>query len=196
MKVLHSYMLNMQFTPFPDLYTPRLHLRRLTPDDANEIFFLRTDKEVQRYIDRPKPQSLDETIKYINDINALLDNNESILWGISFGTDPTVIGYICLFHVEIENCRCEVGYLLHTDQHKKGLMKEALAAVLAYGFDIMQLHSIVASINPGNVASIALLRRVGFTQEAYFKENFFYNGKFLDTAIFTIFNSSHSSNNQ
>lgn len=188
-------MLKMQFTPFPDIHTPRLHLRHLTPDDANEIFFLRTDEEVQRYIDRPKPKSIEEAIKYINDINTSIDKNESILWGISVPSNPALIGYICLFHVEVENCRCEVGYLLHPAYHKKGLMKEALSAVLSYGFETMHLHSIIANINPGNVASIALLRSVGFVQEGYFKENFFYDGKFLDTAIFTIFNSSHSSGN-
>lgn len=189
-------MLNMQFAPFPEIHTSRLHLRRLRVDDADEIFFLRTDKEVQRYIDRPKPQSIDEAIKYINDMNTVIDNNESILWGISLNTNSELVGYICLFHVEIENCRCEVGYLLHPALHRKGLMKEALTAVLDYGFDTMKLHSIIANINPGNTASIALLKNVGFIQEGYFKENFFYNGKFLDTAIFTMFNPAQTSNNQ
>lgn len=186
----------MQFSPFPDIHAPRLQLRRLALDDANDIFFLRTDKEVQRYIDRPKPQSIEEAIKYINDINAAIDKNESILWGISLASDPKLIGYICLFHVEVENSRCEIGYLLHPAYHKQGLMKEAIIAVLSYGFDTMQLHSIVANINPGNIASSALLRSVGFIKEAYFKENFFFNGKFLDTEIFTILNPAQSSNNQ
>jgi len=57
--------------------------------------------------------------------------------------------------------------------------------VLAFGFIELHLHSIEANVNPGNAASIRLLERNHFTREAYFRENFFYNGKFLDTVIYS-----------
>ncbi len=50
----------------------------------------------------------------------------------------------------------------------------------------MNLHSIEANVNPGNTASIKLLEKNNFTREAYFKENYFYDGKFLDTAIYSL----------
>ncbi|MGE5859464.1 MAG: GNAT family N-acetyltransferase, partial [Ignavibacteria bacterium] len=57
---------------------------------------------------------------------------------------------------------------------------------LNYGFKVMNLHSIEANVNPDNKASIRLLERNNFTREAYFKENYFYNGKFLDSAIYSL----------
>ena len=69
-------------------------------------------------------------------------------------------------------------------------MNEAMDIVLDYGINIMQLHSIEANVDPGNTASIKLLEKKGFVKEAHFKENLFYNGKFLDTAIYSLINSA------
>ena len=83
-----------------------------------------------------------------------------------------------------ENYRAELGYLLHPSHQQKGLMQEAVVAVLLYGFSAIKLHSVEANINPANVASKKLLEKNGFVQEAYFKENFYYNGRFMDAAIY------------
>jgi ribosomal-protein-alanine N-acetyltransferase len=68
----------------------------------------------------------------------------------------------------------------------KGIMQEALSAVLNYGFELLKLHSVEANVNPNNVSSIKLLERNGFVREAYFKENYYYNNQFLDTAIYSL----------
>ena len=84
------------------------------------------------------------------------------------------------------NYRAEIGYRLHPAQHGKGIMNEALKAVLDYGFNVMNLHSVEANTNPGNKESISLLERNGFIREGYFKENYFYDGKFLDSAVYSL----------
>jgi ribosomal-protein-alanine N-acetyltransferase len=55
----------------------------------------------------------------------------------------------------------------------------------------MKLHSIEAHVNPNNIASIKLLEKNGFIREAYFKEDYFYDGKFLDTAVYSLLTSEH-----
>jgi ribosomal-protein-alanine N-acetyltransferase len=72
------------------------------------------------------------------------------------------------------------------DFQGKGIMQEAMSAVIKYGFEKMNLHSIEANVNPANESSIKLLERNDFIKEAYFKENYFYDGKFLDTAIYSL----------
>ena len=64
-------------------------------------------------------------------------------------------------------------------------MKEALLKIIDFGFDEMNLHSIEANINPGNAASAMLLESAGFIKEAYFKEDYFFNGAFHDTIIYS-----------
>jgi [ribosomal protein S5]-alanine N-acetyltransferase len=85
-----------------------------------------------------------------------------------------------------EHYRAEIGYALHPEHQGIGLMQEALNAVLDYGFTVMNLHSVEANVNPNNAASINLLQRNGFMREGMFRENYFYNGKFLDSAIYSL----------
>jgi [ribosomal protein S5]-alanine N-acetyltransferase len=79
-----------------------------------------------------------------------------------------------------------LGYVLHTAHQGKGIMAEALGAVLHYGFHTMKLHSAEANVNPENAASIRVLERQGFVREAYFRENYLFRGRFIDTAIYSL----------
>ena len=65
-------------------------------------------------------------------------------------------------------------------------MQEAMEAVLLYGFQKMKLDSVEANVNPFNAASIKLLEKNGFVREGYFRGNYYYNGKFLDSAIYAL----------
>ena len=178
--------MNISFDPFPQLITERLLLRRMTTDDANEMFFLRSDAEMLKYIDRAPARSIEEVIKFIEMVDANLVNNEGINWAISLKDDPKLVGNICFWRIEKEHYRAEIGYVLHPAHQGKGLMNEAMRAALDYGFNIMKLHSVEANVNPENTASINVLERHNFVREGYFKENYFYNGRFLDSAIYSL----------
>jgi [ribosomal protein S5]-alanine N-acetyltransferase len=180
-------MLELNFSPFPEIKTERLLLRRLTDADAPEILFLRSDEGVMKYIDREKAKSLDEAVAFIQMVNANIDKNEAIMWAITLQEKPnTLIGNIGFWRIINQHYRSEIGYMLHPNFWNKGIMKEALLAVTAYGFKKMNLHSIEAHINPGNAASGAVLEKTGFIREAYFKEDYFFKGEFIDTAIYSL----------
>jgi RimJ/RimL family protein N-acetyltransferase len=185
-------MLYLNFNPFPELTTERLLLRRMTTGDAKEVFFLRSDERVMKFIDKEPMSSVAEAENFISKINKDIDSNDLIQWGIVMKENPgRLIGTICLWHIRKEHYRAEIGYALHPDFWRKGLMKEAILKVIDYGFSTMNLHSIDANINPGNFGSAAILESTGFVQEAYFKEDFFYNGKFLDTVIYSLLNRNY-----
>ena len=179
-------MLTINFDPFPLLTTERLLLRRIEESDVNEIFILRSDKNVMEFIDRPAAKSIEEAALFIQKTNDLIKNNEAIQWAITLKNDPKLIGTICIWNISKEHHRGEIGYVLHTDVWGKGIMQEALTEVINFGFKIVKLHSIEANVNPNNIPSIKLLERNKFTKEAYFKENIYYDGKFLDTVIYSL----------
>jgi len=181
-------MLALQFQPFPLLSTERLLLRRLTQNDGNEIFLLRSDKEVMKYIDRPLAASLEDANQYLQKIEDLILADEAITWGITLNENDTVIGTMGFWRIEKEHYRAEIGYLLRPSLQGKGIMQDAISAALNYGFKTMKLHSVVANVNPENTASIKLLERNNFIREGYFRENYFYNGKFLDSALYSLLN--------
>lgn len=179
-------MLVVNFNPFPVLETERLVLRQVTEADVNELYFLRSNPGVMQYIDRPSLKSEEDAIALVGKITRLLQDNEGVNWGICLKENNTLLGTIALFNFAKEHYRCELGYLLHPDFQGKGLAQEALTTVLNYAFTILNLHSIEANVNPGNAASIKLLERNRFVREAYFREHFYFEGKFLDSAIYSL----------
>lgn len=180
-------MLELNFSPFPQINTERLLLRKLRDTDAPELFFLRSDDMVMKYIDREKPKSEEEALDFLQKVNANIDKNEAIMWGIALKDKPdTLIGNIGFWRIISQHYRAEVGYMLHPGFWGMGIMKEALLAAANFGFNTMKLHSIEAHINPENVASGKVLEAAGFVREAYFKEDYFFRGKFLDTAIYSL----------
>src|SRR5688572_8404831 len=87
-------MLLVNFDPFPILESERLLLRRITVNDANEIFRLRSDAETMKYVPRPLARNLDDAKAHISNIEAKIVANEGINWAITIKNDPAFIGII------------------------------------------------------------------------------------------------------
>lgn len=181
-------MLDINFTPFPNLETERLYLRRVVKEDVNEIFALRSNKETMKYIPRPLVKNEEDAMAHIAMIDEKIENNEGINWAITLKNDPKLIGLIGHYRIKPEHFRAEIGYMLLPEHHGKGIITEAIKETVKYGFEIMKLHSIEAVIDPENLASESVLQKSGFVKEAHFKENEYYEGRFLDSVIYSILN--------
>lgn len=184
-------MQQLSFSPFPLLTTQRLLLRQINEADAEQVFKLKCDKTTLEFLDKAPMESLAEAILQINKINQDASSNTGITWGIVLKEKPeTLIGSIGFWRIMKEHYRAEIGYMLLPEYFRKGYMNEAIKTVIDYGFKEMNLHSIEANINPENAASEALLKSNGFIKEAYHRENFYFNGSFKDSAIFSLLNKS------
>lgn len=153
----------INFTPFPSLTTERLILRRLSLEDEKEIYTIRSDERVNKYLDRQSCTSLDEALKFINKINAGILNNEWIYWVVSFKDNQKLIGTICLWNISDDSSKADIGFELLPEYQGKGIMQEAAKAVIEYGFNIMGLKRIEGEVAPGNTKSINLMRKFNFT---------------------------------
>ena len=176
----------INFQPFPVLNSDRLLLKQLSKDDEEQMFQLRSNPEIMKYIPRPLATSVIDAAHVINSINDGIKNNNSITWGIFLKPENKLIGTIGYVRMNKEYHRGEVGYLLDTKYQGMGIMKEALDTVLDYGFNVMKLHSVEAVVHPENKNSIKLLERNGFKKEGYFRQNQFYNLKFHDSVSYAL----------
>ncbi len=182
-------MLEPDFTSFPQLDTERLLIRKITHADANALLQLRSSEVVMQYIDKERSKTAEEIMVLIDRIENDANSGDGITWAICLKEEPEIlIGSIGLWRIIKQHYRAEIGYLLHPGFWGRGIAKEALQAVVAFGFRHIQLHSIEAHINPQNAASAALLESTGFIREAYFKEDFFFRGSFRDTAVYALLN--------
>ncbi len=183
-------MLQPDFSIFPEIKTERLLLRRIVPADAAQILILRSDEAVLQYLDRAPTTTLEEAAALITKISDSLSSNSGITWAITLAEDPsTLIGTIGYWKITPEHYRAEIGYMLQPAHWRKGIVNEAMIAVMDYGFNTLMLHSIEANVNPANRASAGLLEKLGFVREAYFRENYYYNGSFIDSAIYSKLNN-------
>ena len=155
-------MLHLNFTPFPQLNTERLVLRQLTIADAVAITDLRNNEIVNQYLGRPKTTTADEALLFIDKITQGINNNESMYWVIALKENNHLIGTICLWNIVPKEDTAEIGYELHPNFHGKGIMQEAMQAVIDFGFNTMQLKIITAFTAAANIASIKSLEKNNF----------------------------------
>ncbi|QQR86586.1 MAG: GNAT family N-acetyltransferase [Flavobacteriales bacterium] len=178
-------MLTLDLSDFPTLRTERLLLREPRMHDAAALFAMRSDERVMQYIGRRRATTLADAEELLARIDSERHANMSISWAITLNGDDTMIGTIGYYRIKFEHFRGEVGYMLHADHWRKGIMREAVEAVVQCGFERLGFHSIEADTDPLNIGSNALLASCGFTREGLFKESFFWNGCFQDSAVWS-----------
>jgi len=178
-------MLELDLSLFPRLRTERLTLRELTLNDGEDLFAMRSDETVMEHIGRKKATSLQDALDLIERVLTDRQENNGITWGLTLHGDDTLIGTIGYYRLQKEHFRGEIGYMLAKEHWGKGLMSEAIIAAVQYGFDEMNFHSIEAITDPANKKSCIVLERNGFAKEGHIKENFYWDGKFFDSVIYS-----------
>jgi ribosomal-protein-alanine N-acetyltransferase len=164
--ILFHHMKPFNFHPFPLLYTDRLLLRQIRPDDADAIFVLRSDEEVNKFVHREPPNSLQEARNHIQKLNQSIEANELLFWGINLMGNRNLIGTICLWNLSIVKAEGEIGFDLIPSFQRKGLMQEAVEAVLKFAFKELKLKKVTGWIHAQNERSISLLSRNNFQRDA------------------------------
>ena len=147
---------------FPVLITNRLRLTSLEDTDVESVFFLRSNEEVIRYIRKEPCKGIQEAYEHIQLLKRKQQENESTNWAIREKENAEMIGGICLWNFSDDRKTAEVGYDLKPSYHRKGLMSEALDAVIQYGFSEIYLDEIEAFTHRNNEASKSLLLKHGF----------------------------------
>lgn len=181
---------SQMFTPFPTLKTERLILRQPAGTDAADLFEMRSDPQVMQYIPRPLAKTLDDMTPFLKMLSDALEEGKGINWAIELKDSGKVVGLIGYVRLNLDHQRAEVGYSLTRSFHRRGIMLEAIQAIINYGFDgPMKLHSIEAIVDADNIASAMLLERVGFVKEAYFREDFLHNGQFRNSVHYGLLQS-------
>lgn len=181
-----TVMIEIRFDTFPTLTTERLILRAVKDDDAEALFTLRANPNVMRHIGRPLAKTIEEAQKLIDGFKTVENDGTAVVWAITVKGNDKLLGTICIWNLQKQHFRAEVGYMLHPDYWQQGILSEVMAVVLPVGFNQIGLHSIEANVSPENIASRRLLEKFGFVQEAYFKENYYFNGEFLDSVIYSL----------
>ena len=178
------------FDRFPVLKTGRLTLREILQSDAAAIFAMRASGRVNQFIPRANMNSVDDSIKLIEKTNISYQNRQAIAWAGILRDSNEIIGTCGFNHIDFANLRAEIGGELSVDYWGKNIAVEAVMAIIKFGFDAANLHTIEAKVSPENRGAIYLLETIGFKKEAHFVDRVFYKGHFSDMAVYTLINEN------
>ncbi len=160
---------------FPDSVLPRIRgrrvvLRELADSDADALVAIFSNPDVTRYWGGPGLTDRAAARRQIAKIQRGLETGTFLQWGVTLPREERVIGTCTLWQLDAGNRRSEIGFALHRDHWGQGLMRDALTALLEFAFVGLDLHRLEADVDPRNVASLALLERLGFQREGYLRE--------------------------
>ena len=152
----------MNQNSFPEIKTKRLLLRRPRASDWEMIAYLRSDKEINKFIKRPSAESKEKALEFISKTNSDIEKQTLLYWIITKKNNDQMIGSICLWNFSKDRKIAEVGYDLSPKFQRKGIMDESLKSILDFGFKNLHLDLIEAYTHHKNEPSKKLLERNKF----------------------------------
>lgn len=174
------------FSRLPVIETERLILRKVTMRDAADMYRYTQDREVARHVLWDAHQSLWETRAYVRFLLYQYRNGLPGSWGIVLRETGCVVGTIGCMSYSAENATVEVGYSLSREHWGKGLMTEALAAVIDETFRTLKLNRIEAMHFTDNPASGRVMAKCGMTHEGHMRGRIYCKGAFRDVEMWGI----------
>lgn len=172
------------------LRSKRLYLRRLMASDAGNLFRYRSDPDVSRY-QGWAPASESEALRFIED-QSNIEPGAVGRWfqlAICLRKDDSLIGDLGLHFPADDDRQAEFGISLDPAHQGHGYAAETLLAAMSYLFDSLGKHRVFCSVDPRNIASIAMARRLGMRQEAHFVKSLWFRNAWVDDVVFGLLQS-------
>jgi len=177
----------MQNHPSPILQTQRLILRDFREEDWRDAHVYGSDPEVVKYLPFG-PNTEDETKAFIN--RALVRQNELPRLCYDFALETRqghkVIGSCAINFTTPADKEAMIGYVLNRDYWNRGYITEAARAVVAFGFEQLKLHRIIASCDPENTGSYRVMEKIGMQREGYLREEKMFKSVWRDFLLYSI----------
>lgn len=174
--------------PSPLIHTSRLVLREVVSADAPALLALCADRgHMQWYGIDPFPDlaAAESRIRKLAEMGQAA--NPATSWAIELAGE--FIGTCGLFAWNRTWRKCSVGYELMKTAQGHGYMQEAVRSVVSWGFREMELNRVEAQTHPNNTRSIALLSRLGFTEEGRLRQAAYWAGQYHDMLQFSLLRS-------
>jgi ribosomal-protein-alanine N-acetyltransferase len=170
----------------PTLETDRLILRKMTPDDAEAVFAYASDPEVSRYVLWETHRSIEDSRTFLDLATSKYESGGEPDWGIVYKGDHHFVGTCGIVSWEPYHARAELGYALSRDYWGRGLMAEAVRAMISFGFKKMNLNRIEARCITENIASARVMEKAGMLYEGTLRQRELIKGEHRDMKVYSI----------
>jgi len=168
------------------LETPHLTLRRIRESDDKDMFDYTSNPIVTKYLSWNPHSDIIQTQKYITSLIAEYNSTDSYAWAIENKKSNKLIGIVRIFEVNYANKRGELSYIINPLFQGKGLIVEALKAVVDISIKEAGLNRIQAKCTPDNYASERVMQKLGMSYEGTLKQFWINKGIFMDAKIYAL----------
>jgi RimJ/RimL family protein N-acetyltransferase len=177
----------MSMAVFTTLETTRLRLRHFRDADLALFMAYRNDPEVARYqgwegISEPEARAFLQEQKEVQPGVP----GQWFQIAVELKATGMLVGDCALKIEEHDERQAEIGYTLSRAYQGRGIASEAVSCVLEYAFVTLGLHRVIAITDCENVASVALLERLGLRREGHFRQNVWFKGKWGDEYLYAM----------
>lgn len=168
--------------------TNRLIIRELTFTDITNVHELHSLPETDEFNTLGIPENIQTTENILKEWIQLQKSEprRSYIFCIDKSDDNTFIGLIAINLGKVKYKSAEVWFKIHKNHWRKGYTTEALASVLAFGFNKLKLHRIEAGCAVENIASSKTLEKAGFTREGIKRKKLPIRGEWKDNYFYGI----------
>lgn len=174
------------------LESERIFLRAVEKEDATKLMVWENNPDYWRVSDTEMPFSMHTIINFVERQENFRHIGQQRLM-ICLKSDNSTIGCIDLYDGSVKHRRAAIGILIADSMHRNtGYAKEALALLLSYAGNILDLHQLYCYIEVNNQESIALFKSCGFEKSGILKNWKRWNKQWRDVVIFqNILSSKH-----
>ncbi|MFD9794180.1 GNAT family N-acetyltransferase [Streptomyces sp. NPDC059070] len=170
--------------PTPVLHTARLRLRPFNDADADSLFALHSSSHAMRYWDSAPWRERARSERFLTMCAKLAEDGTGARVAIDRASDGAFVGWCSLTGWNPDYRSASLGYILNDTMWGHGYATEAVHAVLAWGFDTLDLNRVQAEVDTRNTASGRVLEKIGFVREGTLREECVVNGEVSDTWVF------------
>lgn len=159
-------------------------LRLMKMADAEAIFAIRSDEETMKYMGVKPLKNMEEAQNWIKTCLREHEQNLAITWVITHPTEVQALGYCTLWQINAKNNFAQLGYALQRHHTGKGIMLKVLPIIVDLAFNRLGFHRLEANLDKHNLASEKLIQKLGFQKEALLRENYYFDGEYIDSLIY------------
>lgn len=170
----------------PVIETERLLLRKITFDDAEDIYEYTSDQIVSKYVTWDRHGTIMDTKGFIHFVNQQYALQKLAPWGIELKENGKLIGTVDFVSWQPKHFTAEIGYAIARRYWGKGITTEAAKALIHFGFTEMNLVRIQARCMVENVGSQRVMEKSGMTFEGIIRKGIFAKGKQHDLKLYSI----------
>jgi ribosomal-protein-alanine N-acetyltransferase len=159
------------------LHTKRLILRAARQSDLMDLYAIFSDRRAMQYWSTAPHSSPERTQQ---NLDRLIASGQDLLTYFVIEKDGRAIGTAGMHKTD------EVGFLLHPDYWRQGIVSEAMNAIIPYLFDLTDHAQLTADADPNNAASVGMLISLGFHETHRAEKTFCIEGVWSDSIYFAL----------